>query len=82
MQLCSNRGFVPNFIHTPFSMETIHTLLDAGYGVAMLPNSGNLYNKNNIVFRPMEEDDAKIDVVASWKKGNPNPVIQLFLEEL
>ncbi|MDR3296489.1 MAG: LysR family transcriptional regulator [Clostridiales Family XIII bacterium] len=82
IQICANRGFTPHFAHRPLSMETVYALLDAGLGVAILPNSGQVYNKGNLTFIDLEGEDAKIDVVIAWKKNNLNPAIPLFLDTI
>ncbi|HHV18873.1 MAG TPA: LysR family transcriptional regulator [Thermoanaerobacterales bacterium] len=82
LQICANRGFVPTFAHTPLAIETVYTLLQAGLGIAFLPNSGKVHNLPKLKFIPLEGEDTKIDVVVAWNKLNTNPTIPLFLQEI
>lgn len=82
LKICANRGFTPSLAFQPISMETAYALLGANMGVAILPESGKVFNTPNLKFIHLEGDDAKIDVCAAWKTNNENPSISIFLKEL
>lgn len=81
IQLCTNRGFVPNITHTGPTLEIVCTLIKAGMGIGILPECAMAYSSDLLRFIALEGEDAVSDVVLAWRKRNVNPVVPTFLEE-
>jgi len=82
-EICQNRGFSPNVIQTPHSIEAIYNLLEFGMGVSIMPSNVNLFEMPNVKMIKLEPGlDTQIDVVAAWRKDNATPIIPVFIEEL
>lgn len=81
IQLCANRGFVPNITHTAPTLEIVCTLIKAGLGIGILPECAMAYSSGQLHFVPLEGEDAISDVVLAWRKRNMNPILPAFLEE-
>jgi DNA-binding transcriptional LysR family regulator len=82
MQICANRGFKPNLVHTPITMEAVGILIEAGFGVTFFPNSAKAIHSDTLKFIPLKGKDTVIDVVAAWKKNRPNPAAVTFFNEI
>ncbi|MGN1001332.1 MAG: LysR family transcriptional regulator [Oscillospiraceae bacterium] len=81
IQLCANRGFVPNITHTGATLEIVCTQIKAGMGIGLLPECAMTYSSGLLRFIPLEGEDAVSDVVLAWRKRNMNPTVPTFLEE-
>lgn len=81
IQLCANRGFVPNITHTASTLEIACTFIKAGMGIGILPECAMAYSSGLLNFIPLEGEDVISDVVLAWRKGNVNPVVPAILEE-
>ena len=82
LQICSNHGFTPNIAREPRLMQTVLMLVDAGMGIAILPQGAQLLSPASVHFIPLNEKQNAYELVATWKKNVTNPSIDLFLEEL
>ncbi|MDR1203880.1 MAG: LysR family transcriptional regulator [Peptococcaceae bacterium] len=82
IQICASRGFKPNFVYTPITMEAVGILIESGFGITFFPNSAKIIHKDALTFIPLKGEDTVIDVVAAWKKNNPNPAAMTFLNEI
>jgi DNA-binding transcriptional LysR family regulator len=74
-------GFSPQIVQEAPSKRTEVSLVAAGIGVALIPESyARLYRRQGVVFRPIKGALPKIDIAAIWKDDNPNSVLKSFLE--
>jgi len=80
VKICLSRGFKPNIISAPTSLETVLLLTDAGIGLTLLPSSSKPGYSSNLKYIELEGDDTYIDMVVSWKKDNSNPALAVFLD--
>ncbi|MEW6424509.1 MAG: LysR substrate-binding domain-containing protein [Bacillota bacterium] len=82
MKLCQHHGFSPNIIRQASRMETMLLLIKAGIGIAILSTHVKSLGGEGLCFIEIDSSDKRLDLVVAWKKGNPNPAIPLFLQEL
>lgn len=79
---CANHGFSPNVVNQASRIEAVLMMVDAEFGITMLPKYFQSYWPPSLRFIDIEGDDLKVDILASWKKMNQNPSLSLFIEEL
>jgi DNA-binding transcriptional LysR family regulator len=84
LSICSKHGFSPDIVNYARSLETVLTLVEAGLGIAMLPNYLKAFASPVLRFLKLaKEDGNKLDIVAVWKrKSLNNPALPLFIEEI
>jgi DNA-binding transcriptional LysR family regulator len=80
--LFANHGFLPNITAQTERIETVLMIVEAGLGIALLPKHLRVYGTPSLRYMEVEEWDHTVNIVAAWKKANPNPSIPLFLKEL
>lgn len=83
VQLCEKNGFTPKIVSQPRFVDTVLILVESGMGIAIMPKS--FETESNPALRFVEIDgvgDLYFELAAAWKKGNINPSIPLFLEQL
>ena len=80
--LFAHHGFLPNIAIQAEQIETVLMFVEAGLGVAVLPRHLKVYANPSLHYRNIEEWDHTVDIVAAWKRNNPNPSISLFLKEM
>lgn len=77
MMICSKYGFIPKKIIQTKRIESALMYIDAGHGVGIFPKYLNMYASPNLVFLPIENEEA-IQVVIAQHKMNVNPSLNLF----
>lgn len=79
-KLCEKRGIIPDIINYYNRADMAFLAVNAGVGVAILPQQlKDFYNCPNVVGIPIEGDDATIYQVVAWKTQNGNPNVDNFL---
>ena len=61
-------------------MQTIIGLVAAGIGVAIIPSSAALLERDGVVFRPLQQEIEPLEMVVAWPKGSVSPTAQAFLD--
>ncbi len=82
LQICTNNGFTPHIAHEPKLLQTVLMLVDAGMGIAILPQSAQMLASNSLRFIQLDERQEAYELVATWHRHNANPSAALFIEEL
>ncbi|WP_123039630.1 LysR family transcriptional regulator [Cohnella candidum] len=83
VQLCEKSGFTPKIASQPRFVDTVMILVEAGLGIAILPKDFEMSASSSLRFVEIEDsEDGSFELAVAWKKGNLNPSIPLFLEEL
>jgi len=72
-------SFRPRTLEAP-NIGALALWLEAGYGIFPLNVNHSLRNNPNLVFKDIPELENLIEIVL-WKKGNPNPLIGMFVEQ-
>ena len=78
MSLCRQAGFTPNIVQEAPQLD-IATLVAAGFGVALLPESIRSVHREGLVFRPLEGAPSA-DLVMVWRRDEVSPVVRGFVE--
>ncbi len=79
---CANHGFSPKLVSLASRVDAVLMMVDAGIGITILPKYLQVFASPSLRFINIEGDDLKVDVLASWKKTNPNPTVSLFIDEM
>ena len=77
ISLCAEAGFSPRVGTTASNAIGVVALVEAGEGVAILSHA---WRGNEVVFVPLADRTAVIDLVIAWAPQRENPVLRSFLD--
>ncbi len=80
--MCSKAKISPTIGETPCSWQSVLTMVEAGEGVALVPECVQLLRANDIVFRPLRNGGRRLDVIVVWRRGESNIFLESFLSLL
>lgn len=75
-------GFRPKVVQEAVSKQTTLALVEAGLGIAVVPQSSSQPAPRGVRFRPLKEDSRlpDVEIFAVWTNDRSTPVIDNFLE--
>ncbi|TAL54424.1 LysR substrate-binding domain-containing protein [Pandoraea sp.] len=76
----SSCGLTPHVGQEAIQMQTIVSLVSAGMGVALVPQSLCHLRRTGVVYRPLQEGGASIETGLLWRTAEVTPVLSGFLE--
>ena len=79
---CRRAKFSPRLIDGPNQWQSVLTLVEAGEGVALIPECVQQLRSNGVIFRRLRDRSCFVDVVLAWRRAEPNVVRDAFLELL
>jgi DNA-binding transcriptional LysR family regulator len=80
-QACLAAGFLPRRTHEVSETSIILTLVAAGLGVALLPESVLALRVDGVSYVPVA-DDVAVDLALAWRSGDPSPALTRLVEAL
>ena len=60
-------------------MQTIVSLVSAGIGVALVPESVGTFRREHLTFRRLGGSSATLRLALAHRAGTPSPLVQQFL---
>ncbi|MGY1593214.1 LysR substrate-binding domain-containing protein [Geodermatophilus sp. SYSU D00708] len=80
-QACLSAGFVPRRAHQAGQTSIVLTLVAAGLGVAVLPESVEALRVEGVRLVPVA-DDVSIDLALAWRREDDSPALARLLRAL
>ena len=80
ISLCGEAGFSPRIAATSSNATGMIALVEAGEGVALLPQGSIVLRGNELALVPLADRMAFIDLVIAWAPQHENPVLRSFLD--
>jgi DNA-binding transcriptional LysR family regulator len=80
-QACLAAGFLPRRAHEVAETSVMLTLVAAGLGVALLPESVLALRVDGVRFVSIA-DEAHVELALAWRADNDDPIISLFVSAL
>lgn len=78
--LCAEAGFSPRIGSTATVSSGVIALVEAGDGIAILPEGSRRLGTDDVVFVPLGDAGAVVELVIAWSWQQESPVIGSFLE--
>jgi hypothetical protein len=78
--LCAEAGFSPRIGATATVSSGVVALVEAGEGLAILPQGSRALANEELIFVPLADRSAFIDLVIAWSPQHETPVLHSFLE--
>lgn len=73
MRICSSAGFSPDVRQEAHGMHAVLSLVAVEAGIAIVPASMASIRATEIVYRPIEGDMARFDLLLCRRSGEPDP---------
>ncbi|HDS1737416.1 LysR family transcriptional regulator [Pseudomonas sp. BP8] len=70
----------PRYTHQLGQTHSIIGLVNAALGVAVVPASAQALHMENVVFRPLAQNEQQAEMFLAFCSDNPNPVLPAFVE--
>lgn len=80
MECYSDVGVVPHIGQEAIQMQTIVSLVSAGMGVALVPQSLRNLRRTGVVYRPLAGHAPVVETGLVWRTGDVSPVLAGFLD--
>ncbi len=80
LALCAEAGFSPTISTYGSVSSGVIALVEAGEGIAVLPRGSELLRSRELVFVPIADAGASVDLVMAWPAKRQNAVLTQFVE--
>ena len=74
---CMRHGFSPR-IFAARQMNTIVSLVSGGIGVALVPASVKVLQRDGVVYRPLRGEQTRVEAGVAWRREDDSPALQAF----
>jgi DNA-binding transcriptional LysR family regulator len=75
-------GITPAIGQQAIQMQTIVSLVSAGMGLALVPQSVSNLMRPGVEYRALLDPTPQVETGIAWRRDNPSPVLKGFLELL
>ncbi|PQP00825.1 LysR family transcriptional regulator [Massilia phosphatilytica] len=75
-------GITPTIGQQAIQMQTIVSLVSAGMGLALVPQSVSNLMRPGVEYRALADATPLVETGIAWRRDNPSPVLKGFLELL
>jgi DNA-binding transcriptional LysR family regulator len=79
-ECCINAGFLPRVSQQVVDAQSVPSLIAAGFGVALVPQSITRFTTDEIAFRPIRPSPPSADVFLVFRKDETSMVVQNFIK--
>ena len=76
---CAAAGFSPRIVQEAIQMQTIISLVSAGMGVALVPESIMSLKRPGVIYRRLRGAHPLLEVGLAWRADNPSAVLGNFV---
>ncbi len=76
---CALAGFSPRIVQEAIQMQTIISLVSAGMGVALVPESIMSLKRPGVAYRRLRGARPVLEVGLAWRQDNPSAVLKRFV---
>ena len=76
---CRRAGFEPRVDQEAIQMQTIVSLVAARMGLALVPASLEQMRRTGVVYRPLADRSARVEIGMAWRVGDASPAVRAFV---
>jgi DNA-binding transcriptional LysR family regulator len=73
-------GITPEIGQEAIQMQTIVSLVSAGMGIALVPESVSNLQRSGVKYWPLAQDTPVVETGLAWRRDNTSPVLKGFLD--
>ena len=81
-ECCVEAGFLPRISQQVVDAQSIPSLIEAGFGISIVPAAIATLTAGPLVFLPIRPDPPLSDVFMVYRRDDPAPVLRSFLAEM
>ncbi|MDR6775389.1 LysR family transcriptional regulator [Azospirillum sp. BE72] len=78
--MCAAAGFVPKVAAEVAQVYTALGLVSSGAGIAFVPSAVRRVHFEQVVYKTLSGDDARIEVLLGWTQRTPSPLLKAFID--
>ena len=78
--MCCRAGFKPRIVQEALQIQTTISLVAAGLGIAIVPESIRSLHPEQVVYRPLIRPAAMTEMGLAYEGENNSPVLRVFLD--
>jgi DNA-binding transcriptional LysR family regulator len=75
-----NAGLTPQIGQEAIQMQTIVSLVSAGMGIALVPQSVSNLKRSGVAYRTLLDETPFVETGFAWRRDNASPVLHAFLK--
>jgi DNA-binding transcriptional LysR family regulator len=76
--MCAQVGFRPTIVQEPMDIHTALSLVAAGLGLALVPESARRSPRQGVIYRMIDEPVMHTDFMLSYRRDNTETVLHIF----
>jgi DNA-binding transcriptional LysR family regulator len=80
LAVCRAAGFSPNVVQEANEMQTIVSLVSAGIGVSLVPESVETFSPPRVAYRPLTGPNASLEIALAHRQAERSPLVARFRE--
>ena len=80
LAVCREAGFSPHVVQEASEMQTIVSLVSAGIGVSLVPESVETFSPPRVAYRPLSGPNASLEIALAHRAGERSPLVERFRE--
>ena len=80
LAVCREAGFSPHVVQEASEMQTIVSLVSAGIGVSLVPQSVETFSPPRVAYRPLSGPNASLEIALARRPGDRSPLVERFRE--
>ena len=77
---CAEAGFTPRIVQEAAQTSALVSLVAAGLGVALVPESVSHLSIGGVTYRPIRGTPPRVELVAAYRAGNASPHVARVLQ--
>lgn len=77
-RVCTQAGFKPTIVQEPEDLHTSLSLVAAGLGVALVPESARKAPRTGVAYRNIGDLSLQTEFVLSYRRDNADPLLRMF----
>jgi DNA-binding transcriptional LysR family regulator len=80
LSLCADAGFSPQIVTQASVSSGVIALVEAGEGIGVLPKGSEQLGSRDVVFTPVADEGATVDLVMAWPARRDDAVLLQFVD--
>jgi len=76
---CQRAGFTPRIEQEAIQMQTIVSLVAAGMGVTLVPESLRHLRRTGVEYRPLRDRTPPVEIGLAWRAADDSPALRAFV---
>jgi DNA-binding transcriptional LysR family regulator len=79
---CQLRGFMPRVTQEAIQVQTVLSLVEAGFGVALVPSVSRRFNSRHVIYKKLADfpASASIGISLAWRPSAESAAVRNFLD--